>query len=95
MGAARSKGLLSLSAVHQGTLIQILSGCMQSVQLLCEQVTSDKHPITPPCNNDIMSCVNAVTGVSSRRVLLQTTSVLDHGKCGVADMWPSFHMHEF
>ena len=53
-------------------------------QLLCEQVTSDKHPITPPCNIDVVSCVNAVTGVSSR-VMLQTTSVLVHGKCGVSE----------
>ena len=54
-------------------------------QLLCEQVSMDKHPITPPCNNDVVSCVNAVTGVSSRRVLLQTTSVLVQGKCGVVE----------
>ena len=29
--------------------------------------------------------MNAVTGVSSRRVMLQTTSILVHGKCGVAE----------
>ena len=54
-------------------------------QLLCEQVPRDIYPITPPCNNDVVSCVNAVTGVSSRRVLLQTTSVLVQGKCGVVE----------
>ena len=37
------------------------------------------------CNIDVVSCVNAVTGVSSRRVMLQTTSILVHGKCGVAE----------
>ena len=52
--------------------------------LLCEQVTSYKQTIAPPSNNDV-SCVKAVTGVSFCRVLLQTTSILVHGKCGVAE----------
>ena len=40
-GAARSKGVLSLSAVRQGTLIQRLSGCTQSVH----QPSSQSEPV--------------------------------------------------